>query len=89
VHERVELPEGKPLVTHHRRLTVRCPACGTRVVAPVPEVARGTPFGPRLHGSGHACMPSPLTLRRFRPCPTSGCKVPCPTCSGCLSARAV
>jgi transposase len=49
VHERVELPEVKPLVTHHRRLTVRCPACGTRVVAPVPEVARGTPFGPRLH----------------------------------------
>src|ERR671912_1636048 len=49
VHERVERPEGKPLVTHHRRLTVRCPACGTRVVAPVPEAARGTPFGPRLH----------------------------------------
>jgi transposase len=49
IHERIELPEVKPLVTHHRRLTVRCPACGTRVVAPVPEVARGTPFGPRLH----------------------------------------
>src|SRR5918995_2563933 len=49
VHERVELPEVKPLVTHHRRLTVRCPACGTRVAAPVPEAARGTPFGPRLH----------------------------------------
>ena len=49
VHERVELPEVKPLVTHHRRLTVRCPACGTRVVAPVPAAARGTPFGPRLH----------------------------------------
>ena len=49
VHEQVELPAVKPLVTHHRRLTVRCPACGTRVVAPVPEVARGTPFGPRLH----------------------------------------
>src|SRR5215203_2943399 len=49
VHERVDLPEVKPLVTHHRRLTVRCPACGTRVVAPVPEAARGTPFGSRLH----------------------------------------
>src|SRR5215211_608467 len=53
VHERVDLPAVKPLVTHHRRLTVRCPACGpdcgTRVVAPVPEAARGTPFGPRLH----------------------------------------
>jgi transposase len=80
VHERVELPEVKPLVTHHRRLTVRCPACGRRVVAPVPEAARR---------SGRACMPSPLTLRRFRRCPTSGCRVPCPTCSGCISARVV
>src|SRR5215207_8837943 len=33
VHERVELPEVKPLVTHHRRLAVGCPACGTRAVA--------------------------------------------------------
>src|SRR5690349_7713889 len=49
VHERGELPAVKPLVTHHRRLAVGCPACGTRVVAPVPEAARGTPFGPRLH----------------------------------------
>src|SRR3954470_13669006 len=49
VHEQVELPAVKPLVTHHRRLAVDCPACGTRVVAPVPEAARGTPFGPRLH----------------------------------------
>src|SRR3954471_17846940 len=49
VHERVELPAVKPLVTHHRRLAVRCRACGTRVVPPVPEAARGTPFGPRLH----------------------------------------
>src|SRR4051794_25504571 len=49
VHARVELPAVKPLVTHHRRLAVDCPACGTRVVAPVPEAARGTPFGPRLH----------------------------------------
>src|SRR3954453_17481290 len=48
VHERVELPAVKPLVTHHRCLAVGCPACGTRVVAPVPEAARGTPFGPRL-----------------------------------------
>src|SRR5215212_8030747 len=49
VHERVELPEVKPLVRHHRRLAVDCPACGTRVVAPVPEAAKGTPFGPRVH----------------------------------------
>jgi transposase len=49
IHEQVDLPEVKPLVTHHRRLAVRCPICGTRVVAPAPEAARGTPFGPRLH----------------------------------------
>jgi transposase len=49
VHEQIDLPEVKPLVTHHRRLAVICPTCGTRVVAPVPQAARGTPFGPRLH----------------------------------------
>jgi transposase len=49
VHEQIDLPEVKPHVTHHRRLAVRCPACGTRVVAPAPDAARGTPFGPRLH----------------------------------------
>ena len=49
VSERIELPEVAPVVTQHRRLAVRCPTCGTRVVAAVPEAARGTPFGPRLH----------------------------------------
>jgi transposase len=49
LHEQVDLPEVKPLITQHRRLAVRCPACTTRVVAPVPQAARGTPFGPRLH----------------------------------------
>ena len=49
LHEQIDLPEVKPLITHHRRLAVLCPACGTRVVAPVPQAARGTPFGPRLH----------------------------------------
>ena len=48
-HERIELPEVKPLVTQHRRLAVICPTCRTRVVAPVPQAACGTPFGPRLH----------------------------------------
>ncbi len=47
--ERIELPQVTPVVTQHRRLAVRCPSCGTRVVAAVPEAARGTPFGPRLH----------------------------------------
>ena len=49
LHEQIELPAVKPLIPHHRRLSVCCPTCGTRVVAPVPEAARGTPFGPRLH----------------------------------------
>ena len=48
-HETVELPEIKPMIERHRRLAVRCPSCGTLVVAPVPEAAKGTPFGPRLH----------------------------------------
>src|SRR5215211_2489696 len=49
VHERIDVPEVRPIVTHHRRLAVGCPTCGTRAVAPPPEAARGTPFGPRLH----------------------------------------
>src|SRR4051794_17556783 len=49
VHERIDVPEVRPLVTYHRRLAVGCPTCGTRVVAPLPEAAKGTPFGPRLH----------------------------------------
>jgi transposase len=49
VSERIELPAVAPIVTQHRRLAVQCPNCGTRIVAPVPEEAQGTPFGPRLH----------------------------------------
>ena len=49
VSEHIDLPPVQPRITHHQRLAVRCPACGARVVAPVPEAARGTPFGPRLH----------------------------------------
>src|SRR6478752_3658667 len=46
VHEHIELPVIRPVVEHHRRLSVRCPRCGRTVVAPA---AHGTPFGPRLH----------------------------------------
>ena len=49
VHDRIELPEVKPEIERHRRLAVRCPACGARVVAAMPASAKGTPFGPRLH----------------------------------------
>src|SRR5829696_7219763 len=45
VHERIELPEVKPEIERHRRLAVRCPACGARVVAAMPGSAKGTPFG--------------------------------------------
>ncbi|ORE85629.1 hypothetical protein ATO4_26417 [Aurantimonas sp. 22II-16-19i] len=48
-HETVELPEIHPVVERHRRLSVRCPSCGTVVTAAAPNAARGTPFGPRLH----------------------------------------
>ena len=47
--ERIELPEVTPIVAQHRCLAVCCPTCGTRVIAPAPEAARGTPFGTRLH----------------------------------------
>jgi transposase len=46
MHEQVELPVIKPVVEHHRRLSVRCPRCGRTVAA---SAAQGTPFGPRLH----------------------------------------
>jgi transposase len=49
VHDRIDLPEVKPVIERHQRLAVRCPACGTRVVAAVPPPMKGTPFGPRLH----------------------------------------
>jgi transposase len=49
IHERIDLPEIAPHVTQHRRLAVRCPACGKRAIAPVPAAAKGTPFESRLH----------------------------------------
>jgi transposase len=48
-HDTTELPVIKPVVERHRRMAVRCPSCGSRVVAPVPAAAKGSPFGPRLH----------------------------------------
>jgi len=48
-HDRIELPEIRPLIERHRRLSMRCPSCGMRVVAPLPDAAKGTPFGPRIH----------------------------------------
>jgi transposase len=48
-HDTIDLPVIKPFVERHRRLAVHCPSCGMRVVADVPEAAKGTPFGPRAH----------------------------------------
>lgn len=48
-HDTVELPAIRPLVERHRRLAVRCPSCGMRVAAPLPDAAKGTPFGARIH----------------------------------------
>jgi transposase len=48
-HDRIELPNVKPVIERHQRLAVQCPACGARVVAAMPTSAKGTPFGPRLH----------------------------------------
>ncbi len=50
VSERIKLSEVAPVVTQHRRLVVRCPTCGTREAAPMPNAARSTLFGPLLHG---------------------------------------
>ncbi len=51
LHERMELPEVKPVVEQHRRLAVTCPGCQARVPAPRPTGAASTPFGPRLHAT--------------------------------------
>jgi len=51
LHERIELPEVKPVVEQNRRLAVTCPGCRARVPAPRPTGAAATPFGPRLHAT--------------------------------------
>ena len=48
-HDKIDLPEIKPVVERHRRMAVTCPSCGLRVAADLPDAAKGTPFGPRLH----------------------------------------
>ncbi len=49
-YDEIELPDLKPFVRRHCRLEVTCPQCFASVKAPVPEVAKRSPFGPRLHG---------------------------------------
>jgi transposase len=73
VSEQIELPEVAPIVTQHQRLAVCCPSCGTRVIAPPPEAARGTPFGPRLH----AVATYLKTFQADEPAPARAGPLPC------------
>jgi transposase len=48
-YDEIDLPEVKPIVRRHRRLSCRCATCGKATSAPVPQAAVGTPFGRRIH----------------------------------------
>ncbi len=49
-YDEIEVPTIKPFVRRHRRFCVCCPHCLSKVKAPLPIAAHGSPFGPRLHG---------------------------------------
>ena len=49
-YDEIEVPLIAPFVRRHRRLCVCCPHCSSKVKAPLPDAAHGSPFGPRLHG---------------------------------------
>ena len=49
-YDEIEVPRIKPFVRRHRRLCVCCPHCSSKVKAPLPKAAHGSPFGSRLHG---------------------------------------
>lgn len=48
-YDEIEVPLVRPFVRRHRRLCVCCPHCSSKVKAPLPAAAHGSPFGPRLH----------------------------------------
>jgi len=48
-YDEIEVPPIKPFVRRHRRFCVCCPHCSSKVKAPLPKAAQGSPFGPRLH----------------------------------------
>ena len=48
-YDEIELPPMRPFVRRHRRFSVRCANCGEATAAALPTVAKGTPFGPRIH----------------------------------------
>ena len=49
-YDEIEVPPITPFVRRHRRICVECPHCYALVDAPVPDAAKGSPFGSRLHG---------------------------------------
>ena len=48
-YDEIEVPPIKPFVRRHRRFCVCCPHCSSKVKAPLPIAAHGSPFGSRLH----------------------------------------
>ena len=48
-YDEIDLPEIKPIIRRHRRMSCSCLACGKATSAPVPRAAQGTPFGRRTH----------------------------------------
>ena len=49
-HDAIEIPPLKPHVRRHRRFALRCDHCRLVSEADLPAEAKGTPFGPRIHG---------------------------------------
>src|SRR3984957_17804018 len=47
--DEIELPPVQPFVRRHRRYAIHCQCCARSTPAPMPAVAKGTPFGPRIH----------------------------------------
>ena len=48
-YDEIDLPEVKPIIRRHRRMSCTCRICGKTTSAPVPQAAQGTPFGHRIH----------------------------------------
>ncbi len=48
-YDEIELPPIRPFVRRHRRFSIRCGRCGATTEAPLPEAAKGSPFGPNIH----------------------------------------
>jgi len=48
-YDEIDLPEVKPIIRRHLRMSCRCATCGKVTSAPMPQAAQGTPFGRRIH----------------------------------------